>query len=54
VSQCTNFTVGAFRIEGTDTTTSGCVVFELPTAVSVATVSISLAPGYLDSGLWNN
>jgi hypothetical protein len=54
VAQCTNFTVGTFQIEGTDTTTSGCVVFELPTAVSVQTINFSLAPGYLDSGEWNN
>lgn len=54
VSQCTNFTVGTFQIEGTDTTTSGCVVFELPTSVSVQTVNFSLATGYLDSGKWNN
>ncbi len=54
VSECTNFTVGTFQIEGTDTTTSGCVVFELPTSVSVQTVDFSLAPGYLDSGVWSN
>jgi fibronectin type III domain protein len=54
VAECTNFTVGTFQIEGTDTTTSGCVVFELPTTVSVQTVDFSLAPGYLDSGVWNN
>jgi hypothetical protein len=54
VAQCTNFTVGTFQIEGTDTTTSGCVVFELPTSVSVQTVNFSLALGYLDSGEWNN
>jgi hypothetical protein len=54
VAECTNFTVGTFQIEGTDTTTSGCVVFELPTSVSVQTVDFSLAPGYLDSGVWNN
>jgi hypothetical protein len=54
VAECTNFTVGTFQIEGTDTTTSGCVVFELPTSVYVQTVNFSLAPGYLDSGEWNN
>ena len=54
VSECTNFTVGTFQIEGTDTTTSGCVVFELPMAVGVSTVNFSLAPAYLDSGVWNN
>ncbi len=54
VTECTNFTVGTFQIEGSDTTTSGCVVFELPTTVSVASVNFSLAPGYLDGAEWNN
>ncbi|MFY9783363.1 MAG: fibronectin type III domain-containing protein [Acidimicrobiales bacterium] len=53
VAECTNFSYGIFQLAGTDTV-SGCVVFQLPTAVSVATVDFSMAPGYLDSAVWTN
>jgi hypothetical protein len=53
VAECTNFSYGIFQLAGTDTET-GCVVFQIPTSVYVATVNFSLAPGYLDSGVWNN
>jgi hypothetical protein len=54
VQECTNFTLGTFQVEGTDTVTTGCVVFQLPTSVNVETINFSLAPGYLDSGEWSN
>jgi hypothetical protein len=53
VAECANFTFGIFQLEGTDSV-SGCVVFQLPTAVGVASVNFSLAPGYLDSGEWTS
>jgi hypothetical protein len=52
VAECGNFTFGTFQLEGTDSVT-GCVVFQLPAAVDVASVNFSLAPGYLDSGEWS-
>lgn len=55
VSQCTNFVSGSgyFDLTSGDST-SGCVVFQLPTAVSVQSVSFSLARGYLDTAVWSN
>lgn len=51
VSQCTNFTFGEFQLPTGDTAT-GCVVFQLPTAVTVASVRFSLDAGYLDTVVW--
>jgi hypothetical protein len=51
VSQCTNFTFGEFQLPTGDTAT-GCVVFQLPTAVTVASVQFSLDAGYLDTVVW--
>jgi hypothetical protein len=55
VSECTNFQYGSglFELAAGDNTT-GCVIFELPTAVSVQTISFSLAQGYLDTAEWSN
>jgi hypothetical protein len=55
VSQCPNFTdgTGFFDLPSGDSAT-GCVIFELPTSVSVQTISFSLAPGYLDTAEWSN
>jgi hypothetical protein len=55
VSGCTDFQEGSgfFELASGDST-SGCVVFELPTAVAVQTVSFSLAQGYLDTAEWTN
>jgi hypothetical protein len=53
VAECGNFTFGTFQLEGTDSV-SGCVVFQLPAAVDVASINFSLASGYLDSGEWTN
>ena len=44
---------GFFDLASGDST-SGCVVFELPTAVSVQSISFSLAQGYLDTAEWSN
>jgi hypothetical protein len=52
-SECENFTFGLFDLPGGDTAT-GCVLFELPSAVSVQTVMFSIAPGYLDTAVWTN
>jgi hypothetical protein len=54
VQGCSNFTLGTFQLAGVGTNQTGCVVFELPTSVAVATVNFSLAPGYLDSGEWSS
>jgi hypothetical protein len=54
VEGCSNFSIGIFQMSGAGESLPGCVVFELPTTVSVQTVNFSLAPGYLDSGVWNN
>jgi hypothetical protein len=53
VSQCTNFQDGFFDVLPNDST-SGCVVFELPTAVNVQSITFSLAQGYLDTAEWSN
>jgi hypothetical protein len=54
VSQCSGFydSSGFFDLAPGDST-SGCVVFELPTAVNVQSVSFSLAQGYLDTAEWS-
>jgi Fibronectin type III domain len=53
VSTCSNPVYGIFILPGGDSS-SGCVVFELPAAVSVQSVEFSLAPGYLDTAEWND
>ena len=50
-SECTNFIYGLFDLFGGDSA-SGCVLFELPTSVTVQAVFFSLAPGYLDTVEW--
>jgi hypothetical protein len=52
-SQCTNFVFGLFTLLG-NTNSTGCVLFQLPAAVSVQSVDFSLAPGYLDTVDWEN
>jgi hypothetical protein len=55
VSQCTNFYNGSgFFVLALGDSTSGCVVFELPAAVTVQSISFSLAQGYLDTAEWSN
>lgn len=53
VSECSNFIDGDFEVPPSDTA-SGCVVFEVPTSVSVQSVQFSLAPGYLDTAEWSS
>ena len=53
VSACTNFTYGTIDLAANHAA-SGCVVFALPTAVTVASIGFSLAPGYLDTAQWTN
>jgi hypothetical protein len=53
VSGCTNFAYGDFQIPPSDSAT-GCVVFELPTSVTVQSVHFTLAPNYLDTAEWNS
>lgn len=52
VSECTNFNFGEFALPTGDSAT-GCVVFQLPTAVTVASVQFSLDAGYLDTAAWS-
>jgi hypothetical protein len=55
VSQCKNFQYGSgFFDVASGNSSSGCVVFELPTPVSVRSISFSLAQGYLDTAAWSN
>jgi len=55
VSGCTNFQYGSGLFDvPSDDSVSGCVVFELPTAISVQSISFSLAQGYLDTAEWSN
>jgi hypothetical protein len=55
VTQCTNFASGyGFFDVPSGGTASGCVVFELPSAVGVQSISFSLAQGYLDTAEWTN
>jgi hypothetical protein len=53
VSGCTNFEYGDFSVPLSDSST-GCVVFELPTSVTVTSVMFTLAPNYLDTAEWNS
>jgi hypothetical protein len=55
VSQCSGFydNSGFFDLAPGDST-SGCVIFQVPTAVSVQSISFSLAQGYLDTAEWSN
>jgi len=52
VSECTNFNFGEFALPSGDTAT-GCVAFQLPTAVTVTSVQFSLDAGYLDTATWS-
>ncbi len=55
VSECTNFYSGAGIIDlQAGASDSGCVVFELPTSVTVRSASFSLSWGYLDTAEWTN
>jgi hypothetical protein len=51
VSGCTNFESGDFPLPPGDSA-MGCVVFELPTSVSVQSIEFTLAPNYLDTAEW--
>jgi hypothetical protein len=51
-SECTNFTYGDFELPPSDSAT-GCVVFEVPTNVTLQTIQFSLASGYLDTADWS-
>jgi hypothetical protein len=53
VSECTNFESGDFQLPLSDSS-SGCVVFELPTSVTVQSIQFTLAPSYLDTAEWNS
>jgi hypothetical protein len=53
VSGCTNFAFGEFQLPLSDSST-GCVVFELPTSVTVQSIQFTLAPGYLDTAEWTS
>jgi hypothetical protein len=53
VSGCTNFEAGDFQVPLGDSAT-GCVVFELPTSVTVQSIQFTLAPDYLDVAEWNS
>jgi len=52
-SECTNFVYGLFTLLGNDTST-GCVLFQLPDAVTVQSIDFSLASNYLDTVAWEN
>ena len=53
VSQCASFNDGYFDLPASDVAT-GCVVFQLPTAVTVQSITFTFAPGYLDSAEWTS
>jgi hypothetical protein len=53
VAQCTNYTYGEIDVPAGDSA-SGCVVFQLPTSVTVQSVQFSLDAGYLDAVVWNS
>ncbi len=55
VTECTNFEeeIGYVDLKPGDNAT-GCVVFQLPTSVTVQSISFSLAPGYLDTAEWSS
>ncbi len=50
-SQCTNFNYGEFQVPVGDTS-AGCVLFQLPAAVTVKSVQFTLDAGYLDMVAW--
>jgi hypothetical protein len=50
-SQCTNFSYGEFQVPNGDTAT-GCVLFQLPTGVTVKSVQFTLDAGFLDTVAW--
>jgi hypothetical protein len=52
VSECTNVNFGDFDLPSGDSGT-GCVVFQLPTNVTIQTIQFSLASGYLDTAAWS-
>ena len=52
VAACTNYSYGEIDVPASGTST-GCVVFQLPTGVTVQSVSFSLDSGYLDTAVWN-
>jgi hypothetical protein len=53
VSECTNFQSGDFELPLSDSST-GCVVFELPTSVTVQSIQFTLAQNYLDTAEWTS
>jgi Fibronectin type III domain len=53
VAECANFDSGDFQLPPSDSVT-GCVVFELPTSVTVQSVEFTLAPNYLDTAEWDS
>lgn len=52
VAECTNYSYGEIDVPAGASST-GCVAFQLPTGVTVKSVSFSLDPGYLDTAVWN-
>ena len=55
VSECSNFSSGSGIIDlQAGDSASGCVVFKLPTSVTVHSMSFSLSSGYLDTAEWTN
>jgi len=52
VGACTNYSYGEIDVPASGNST-GCVVFQLPTGVTVQSVSFSLDSGYLDTAVWN-
>ena len=52
VAACTNYSYGEIDVPASGTL-AGCVVFQLPTGVTVQSVSFSLDSGYLDTAVWN-
>ena len=50
-AECTNFTYGSFEVPPGDTS-MGCVLYQLPTGVTVKTVQFSLDAGFLDTVAW--
>jgi hypothetical protein len=55
VSGCTDFVSGSgeFQLPPSDSS-AGCVVFELPTSVTVQSIEFTLAPNYLDTAEWSS
>ena len=53
VTECANFESGDFRLPPSNSA-SGCVVFALPTSVTVRSIQFTLAPNYLDTAEWNS